>query len=231
MLRLFAQQPWLNTAQYPLPLLLLFAVGCFGWVVAYIEVSRQYQRIQFIEIPWFAVTANIAWEFVWGWIVGSDMGKVLTIGYALWCVQDVYITYNLFKVGRKQLVAQDLGPWFTRIMLFSIASWGVMIYFFISGGYDTGYGAISGYILNVMMSALYVEAIVRSDPANYSTIVAWSKMLGTALLSVFNAIVRPDDHFLMSLCLITFLLDVVYIILLRMRKNGHSFATATGAAA
>ena len=229
MLRLFASQPWLNTDKYSLPLLILFAMGCVGWVIAYVEVSRQCRKTGYIEIPWFAVTANIAWEFVWGWWYGSDMGKVLTIGYALWALQDVYITYKLLKVGQKQLV-NNIGPWFKRIVFFSIAAWAVMIYFFVAEGYDTGYGAISGYILNVMMSALYIELIVRSDPRNFSAIVAWSKMLGTALLSVFNAIIRPTDHFLMALCAVPLALDIAYIVIFYARRRATAAPTAGAAA-
>ena len=230
MLQLFASQPWLNTEQYSLPLLMLFAVGCFGWVIAYVEVSRQYRRTGYVEIPWFAVAANISWEVVWGWWYGSDMGKVLTLGYALWALQDVYITYNLFKVGHKQLVNKNIGPWFKRLVWFSIAAWAVMIYLFVADGYDTGYGAISGYILNVMMSALYIVLIIRSDVANFSAIVAWSKMWGPALLSVFNAIIRPTDHFLMALCAVTLLLDIAYLVIFYARRRAAA-ARPSGAAA
>ena len=37
-------------------------------------------------------------------------------------------------------------------------------------------------------------------------------MLGTGILSVFNAILIPQNGFLMTLCVVTFILDVVYIV-------------------
>ena len=41
-------------------------------------------------------------------------------------------------------------------------------------GYDTGYGAVSGYVLNMMMSALYVVLILRHHHvAEFSLVVAW----------------------------------------------------------
>ena len=50
---------------------------------------------------------------------------------------------------------------------------------FVGEGYDTGYGAISGYILNTMMSALYVVIILRHGHLyDFSLVVAWSKMTG-----------------------------------------------------
>jgi hypothetical protein len=210
--------PWLNTTDYTPFQLTLFAAGCLGWVIAYIDVSRMLRRRQFVEIPAGAVVANIAWEFVWGFVYGSDMGRLFTWGYALWALQDVYITVALFRYGHKQVSAPALKRAFKPAAAFGIVAWTAAIYFFVGDGYDTGYGAISGYILNVMMSALYIGLVLRHDPRGFSALVAWSKMIGTALLSVFNAMVRPEDSFLMSLCAVTFLLDVAYIVAFHKRR-------------
>jgi len=221
-------QPWINHAYTNLQLT-LFAVGCFAWVIAYYYVARAIRRRQFVEIPWGAVVANIAWEFVWGFIYGSDMGFLFTLGYALWCIQDVFIVYSLFKYGRKQLVNDGFAKYFSQAAAFWIVAWAVMIYFFVAGHYDTGYGANSGYILNVMMSALYIELILRHDPQDFSAVVAWSKGVGTALLSVFNFMVKPDMPFLLTLCVVTLLLDITYVVLFYVRRRAAGVAGAAGA--
>jgi hypothetical protein len=222
--------PWLNTTDYTPFQLALFAAGCLGWVIAYIGVSLMLKRRKFVEIPAGAVVANIAWEFVWGFVYGSDMGRLFTWGYALWAVQDVYITAALFRYGHKQVSSPALKRAFRPAAAFGIVAWAVAIYYFVADGYDpslrvisgdgvtSGYGAISGYILNVMMSALYIGLVLRHDPRDFSALVAWSKMIGTALLSVFNAMVRPHDSFLMALCAVTFLLDVAYIVAFYKRR-------------
>lgn len=217
---LFATQPWLDRARYTDLELLLFAVGCVGWVVAYIGVALTLRRRQYVEIPAGAVAANIAWEFVWGFLFGSNMGKLFTLGYALWCVQDVYITYSTFRFGPRQTDNPHLRRWFAPLFAFAIVAWGVCIYWFVRDGFDTGYGAITGYILNVMMSALYITLLLKSDARDFTPLVGWSKMLGTLLLSVFNVMVRGNDGFLMSLCAITFALDVAYLALLHARRAG-----------
>jgi hypothetical protein len=113
-----------------------------------------------------------------------------------------------------------LAQWFRPGVAFSILAWGVGIFFFVREGFDTGYGAYSGYILNVMMSALYILLIVKSDIADFSAVVAWSKMLGTAVLSVFNVMVRPDSLFLMTLLAVTLILDLFYIFVYHQRRAG-----------
>lgn len=221
---------WINTVDYTTLELILFALGCIGWVVAYVGVALMLRKRKFVEIPAGAVAANIAWEFVWGFLHGSDMGRLFTLGYALWCIQDVYITYAVFKYGHKQIDNPRLAAVFKPAFAFGIVAWGVLIYFYVYGGYDTGYGAMSGYILNVMMSALYINLILKHDPNDFSELVAWSKMLGTALLSVFNMMVRGDDGFLMTLCAFTFLFDVAYIVLFYQRRRAVATRPAPVAA-
>jgi hypothetical protein len=215
---------WLNTTDYTPAQLLLFAVGCLGWVVSYAAVLLRVRRIRFVEIPAGAVVANVAWEFVWGFVYTTSMGMLFAWGYRIWFFLDIFIVYMLFKYGAKQIVDSPvLANVFRPAAAFGIVSWGVALYFFIGGGYDTSYGAISGYILNVMMSALYCVLIVKQadNVRLFSGVVAWSKMLGTLLLSIFNFWVRPQDHLLMTLYTVTFMLDVLYIELYR-RLNARS---------
>jgi hypothetical protein len=223
-------QPWINHAYSTLQLT-LFALGCLGWVIAYIYVALEIHRRQWVEIPWGAVVANIAWEFVWGFIYGSDMGFLFTLGYALWCLQDMYIVYSLYKYGTKQLVNEGKKGHFRKGVTFAIIAWAVMIFFFVADHHDTGYGANSGYILNVMMSAMYIELVLRHDIRDFSAVVAWSKGIGTALLSVFNFMVKPDMPFLLALCVVTLLLDITYVAVFYARRRAAGVAPPAPAAA
>jgi hypothetical protein len=204
---------WLNTAKYSEPMLLLFGVGCLFWVVAYVGVLQKIRTRGYVEIPAAAVVANIAWEFVWGFVFHTDMGMLFQRGYQIWFVLDVFITWNLFRYGPRQVSNPTLRRWFAPATVFGLAAWTAMLYFFVKQGMDSPYGGISGYILNVMMSALYIVLLVQqNDLRDFSYLVAWSKMLGTGILSVFNAILVPQNGFLMTLCAVTFILDMVYIV-------------------
>ena len=148
-------------SQYPVPLLVLFGVGCFGWVVAYVAIVKNALSNRFLEIPAGAVVANIAWEFVWGFLYPNELGRFFSWGYRAWFFFDLAIVYLLFRWGDQPDGLRELEAIFTPACVFGIAAWAVGIYFFVGEGYDTGYGAISGYILNTMMSALYVVIILR----------------------------------------------------------------------
>lgn len=223
-----ATTEWFNTSQYPVPLLILFGVGCLGWVVAYVAIVKNALRNQFLEIPAGAVVANIAWEFVWGFLYPNELGRFFSWGYRIWFFFDLGIVYMLFRFGERQVELAELKAVFRPACVFGIVAWAVAIYFFVGEGYDTGYGAISGYILNTMMSALYVVIILRHGQLyDFSLVVAWSKMLGTALLTVFNFIVQPHNPYLLLLCLLTLALDLLYIGLFYAIRSGRAAGLAS----
>lgn len=214
---------WFNTLDYPVPLLVLFGIGCFGWVVAYVAIARNAWRNRFLEIPAGAVVANIAWEFVWGFLYPNVLGRFFSWGYRIWFFFDLAIVWCLFKWGDKQVDTPELKALFRPACAFGIVAWAVGTYFFVGEGYDTGYGAISGYILNTMMSALYVVIILRHGHLyDFSLVVAWSKMLGTALLTAFNFVVQAHNPYLLALCVVTLALDLVYIGLFYAIRSGRA---------
>jgi hypothetical protein len=220
-----APDAWFNTADYSVPLLVLFGVGCVGWVVAYVAIVRNALRNEFLEIPAGAVVANIAWEFVWGFVYPNELGRAFSWGYRVWFFFDLAIVWLLFRYGHKQVELPELRAIFRPACVFGVAAWAVAIYFFVGECYDTGYGAISGYILNTMMSALYVVIILRHGHLyDFSLLVAWSKMLGTALLTVFNFVVQGGNLYLLLLCVLTLALDLLYIGLFYAIRSGRAAA-------
>jgi hypothetical protein len=209
--------PWFNTTDYSVAQLVLFGLGCFGWVIAYAGVLRLLIRERFIEIPAAAVTANVAWEFVWGFFYPNALGIFFTWGYRAWFFLDLFITYNLFRVGAKQVETPALRRHFVPLCAAAVVAWAFAIYFFVGAGYDTGVGAVSGYVLNVMMSFLYITLLLRHPARYFSQLVAWSKMAGTGVLTVWNMMLPQLNAFVITLGIITFVLDVAYIALLRIR--------------
>jgi hypothetical protein len=211
-------QPWFNTTDYSVAQLLVFALGCLGWVVAYAAVLRLIVRERFVEIPAAAVTANVAWEFVWGFFYANELGLFFTWGYRIWFFLDLFIVYSLIRYGAKQVSTPALRRWFVPAALAAIPAWAVAIYFLVAEGYDTGVGAVSGYLLNVMMSFLYITLLLQHAPRYFSPVVAWSKMAGTAILTGWNMALPDPNGFVLTLGATTFALDVLYIAILRTRR-------------
>src|SRR4029078_6586012 len=130
-------------------------------------------RKKFVEIPAPSVVTNISWEFVWSFFFRPDMGLWLFCGYRVWLILDIFITYSLFRYGDKQVNSPLLKKYFRPAVAFGIPVWILGIYFFVAQGFDTPTGLISGYVLNVIIAALYILLVLRHpNMGDFSDVVA-----------------------------------------------------------
>lgn len=204
-----------NLTNYTVTEHILFATGCLLWVFTYIIVIRNIIKQQFVEIPIFAICANFAWEFLWSFVFKTDMGELYVWGYRIWFFLDCFIVYGMFRYGVKQVIP-EFEKNYSLIILFCLASWFALLYYYIKL-YDapfTHMGANSGYVLNIMMSFLFITFFLRfNQPHGFSYLSAWFKGVGTLLISAF-CFFHFTDGFLLSMCVITGILDITYIYML-----------------
>ena len=200
-----------NTVDYTVPQLVLFGIAAAYWVWVYIAVIRDIFKNKFVGIPALAVCSNISWEFLWSFFFFTNMGIFFQWGYRIWFVLDVFIFYSLVRYGRSQFSDPRLKKYFGWILAFTTISWTTAIYAFTTQ-YADPIGAISAYMVNAHMSALYILLILKfPKEKTLSVSTAWHKMLGTALTSVFCFWAFPEARFMLTMTVVTFLLDVVYI--------------------
>ncbi len=214
------KEPIINLTDYTVLQHVLFASGCLLWVVTYIIVIKTIRKSRFIEIPLVAVTANFAWEFLWSFVFTTDMGLLYVWGYRIWFFLDCFIVYGLFRYGFKQIEIPQLVSKSKLIIAAGIASWLLILYYYINN-YDAPIshnGAYSGYILNVMMSAMYIPLLLRLGASQpFSRWAAWCKGVGTFFISIF-CFLKYTDGFLLSMCAVTTFLDATYIYLIMKNK-------------
>lgn len=215
--------PIINLTNYTITQHIFFALGCLLWVFTYLIVIKGLKKGAFIDIPLVAVTANVAWEFLWSFVFITDMGSLYVWGYRSWFFLDCFIVFGLFQNGYKQIGIAALRKISKAIIAFGIACWVLMLYYYIKN-YDfpvSHNGVYSGYIINVMMSALYIPMLLRlGDSQQFSKWAGWLKGVGTLLISVF-CFLRYTDGFLLSMCVVTALLDAGYIYLVMRNKTKH----------
>lgn len=211
--------------------LIFFALGGAFWVVAYVAVLRGIRKHGVVEIPAAAVACNMAWETTWGVIYKTDLGQLFVWGYRTWFVLDLFIFGYLLKTGAQHLKDGTMRSWFRPGIVVSFLCWLVL---FVTMKMDpmegrpleTSTGIVSGFIATVFMSALFLLVeLERIDGSQYSGLVAWSKLLGNGFASVFCALRYPEHHLLLSLCAITFALDLLYMPLFRHRLTTDSLKT------
>jgi hypothetical protein len=219
---------WLNLDKYTGIELLLFGLGGFGWIIVYAHVLYNVRRHHFIEIPAVAVVSNVAWEFVWGIVFKTDLGELFVWGYRAWFFLDVFITYNLFKYGANQFSEPALRKHFRPAAAAGIVAFGLFNYLFVRQGYELPTGLVSGYGVTLMMSLLWIPFLIRQKSAQYFTfLVGWAKMLGTGIASIFCFLALRENVFLLYLCVLTFLADALYLVVLHSRKASEAGAQAS----
>jgi hypothetical protein len=211
--------PLVNTKDYSTAQLILFGIAAAYWVWVYIAVIIGIRKYKFVGIPALAVCANIAWEFLWSVKYYTNMGALFEWGYRAWFILDIYIFYCLFRYGRVQFTDKRLQKHFALITVFCFVCWVAAIYAITAQYYDP-IGARSAYLVNTNMSAIYILLILNFPlEKSLSLPNAWHKMLGTALTSVFCFWAFPKEYFLLTLAVITFILDMVYIYLVNRVKR------------
>jgi hypothetical protein len=213
---------WLNMTKYTPAQLTVFLVGCGLWAVVYFIYIRNHRRYGFIEMPVIAAASNIAWEGLWGFKFQTDMGPLLQWGYQLWFILDIYIFVMVVRYGVDQVHLPEFQKHYRAWIIGIMLAFGVFYYYFQVEGYDTPTGLTSGLIANLFISALYPFMLLRkADLVGVSTAVAWLKMVGTGLITLFAFMFfAPGEAWLIkSMGLAVLFLDLYYIWLLAARRR------------
>jgi hypothetical protein len=222
-------QSLLNLRDYTPLELITFGVGCFLWIVVYYHTLRNIFRQQFVEIPLVTICGNIVWEFLWSWVFVTDMGDLFMWGYRIWFFMDCLIVYGAFRYGHKQISITLLNRITPTLMALGIVAWTPVLYFYIKI-YDapiSHMGAYSGYILNVMISATYLPMALRlNNWSLFSYPASWCRMVGNLLINVF-CFLHFTDGFLLSLCVLTTVFDVLFIYLFLESRRRSADSTKT----
>ena len=199
----------------------MYYLGAICWFLSYVVVLRRAFKLKFIEFPIMAVSANVIWEFIWGFLFELDFGGnyLLTLwrmGFGL----DVLIFYTVLKYGKIQVSTPQITKYYVPIMLFASLCSGVLIYTYKVSGYDLPMGINSGMILNVMMSALAILLIWQLQDKEFSFWAGFLRFLGTdVFFFIYIVSVYPTLSFPVAMCVICFILDFYYLYLTIRRKK------------
>jgi len=213
-------QPLINFADYPLSGLIFNGVGCLFWVVAYGVLVWEIRKKKFVEMPAYVAGANIGWEFVWSFIYHPDTGLLYALSYIAAFFLDCYIFWATLKYGTKQPMNDNTKKYFVMFCLVNFGFWILFTYFYAGEGYDTSIGSNSGYIINVILSLQCLFLLFQTtNTSKFSLLLAWSRMLGTGLITVSMFIFYPENHFVQLLGVACLALDCTFIYVLKKRHG------------
>jgi hypothetical protein len=208
--------------------LLLILIGEGLWLIAYILIIRKGFQARSYGVPLTAIALNYTWELLYAFKWPSSCWALKWMRYG-WLLFDSIIVLQLFLYGRKEQEIPDLRKNFVVcvIAIFLLAGVG---HWTFHKTFDDSTGAQAAYIINFVMSILFVlTASTRLGAHGLSYGAAWLKMIGTAVLALVSALsftYRPvqNEAFMFYLFVSIFFLDILYIYVLR-NKLHHPLET------
>ncbi len=212
-----SSHPWFDTGNYAPYQIALFLIGALLWVATYIDTIRDVTRKQTINIPLIAICLNFGYEVTTSFTFVPNMGKALVMAYWAWMLLDIFIVISMFRYGYKQIRVDYFVKHLTPFLILGIAA-GFFTQFFFIPQYDLPMAPLAGYIINLIMSVCFVYLVFIPGYEGNSLVTAWTKFLGTGLISIMFLTKYPENHFLTSLYIFTAIFDLIYIYLLYVRK-------------
>lgn len=201
-----------------------YFTGFFLWGVLYVILVRNILKYKFVEMPFVVAAGNIAWELLYSFVFEMDMGYLLTWLYRVGTLVDVFIFIMVIRYGHKQISKlTSVHKYFRPMVVLIFIAWGILFYFYRSQGLDNSLGTVSAIQLNMVISALYI-VLILSRPTLYgmSYAIAWLKMMGTGLVTVFVFLHFPENHFIQTMGILVFIVDNIYIYMFARRRKLES---------
>lgn len=211
--------PWFDTTNYTPLQIGLFTTGALLWILAYIVVIRYAIKNKTVLIPAVAVVCNYGNEVGGAIFWVPDMGKALVLAYWGWFVLDTFIVCKLFQYGYKQFTT----PFFKenlKWLVFAGLCGSIPLSCLFMVQYDLPMGVIDAYIVNIVMSVAFLSLLFVPNFQEHSLLLAWSKFLGTGIISVMFSTKYPENNFLWFIYFVVAAFDIIFIILMyRKLKN------------
>lgn len=215
----------LNLTDYTLPELTLFGFSGLLWLLIDVIILRDARRHRFVAMPAFAICANLAYEFLWGFVFRMDMGSALADGSKLYFLLTLCMGAFILRDGHKQFRASLMQRHLVPLLLLVTLVWGLVLYF-LSPIIDDPAGVSSAALLHLQMSALFVLVPLRLFEQNskqglemLSPVIGWAKLLATVCMTLACMMHMPERRWVHAVCVLMLAFDVAYLLLYQVLKT------------
>jgi hypothetical protein len=190
----------------------LLAFGlAFFWTITYILIIYKGFRDRTCGMPLVPLCANITWEFLFAFIMPyQPFQQAVTL---VWFLLDCIILFQWFHYSKKGGSTRAAAP-----VVLSLLAIAVLLHYGMAVEFHDPQGKYSAFGINLMMSLLFIKMAMRQDLLGQSIYIAYFKMIGTLCASILGYSLFPHSLLLNILYVLTFILDVVYILLVHNKS-------------
>ncbi len=203
---------------------ILVGISGLAWTIVYIELIRQGNRDKACGMPLFALTLNLAWEWIYGidgLLISKSFMPVQSIANIIWAVFDIFVMMTWVKYG-KQYLPERVKKFFVPFTILATA-FGFAIQFAFYFNCETVVIAsiYSAFLQNVVMSVLFIVMLFRREDTKAQTLrIAFCKWLGTLTPTIYGQINGTTvAGFILITGILCSFFDIIYICLLWKRKK------------
>jgi hypothetical protein len=165
-------------------------------------------------MPFYALAWNIIWEFHFSFV--DPMPVPFNVGNVIWFLLDLVMLFQYFLYDRSHNrvlftlnVVGSFSATYT-LLIASIYEW---------NDFDALY-----YVLvdNIVMSLLFVNELLKGEWRGHTSLVGWTKLIGTQCACYIICSSRPLSIMLPLFSVFIAFLDILYIYLLpHPKSNGR----------
>lgn len=206
--------------------LFLLLLSGLCWTIVYIDSIRVGFRDKSYAMPFWALSLNIAWEFLhFAYGLKNAGTSPQTIVNGIWAGFDIVLLVTYFKFGKSFFPMFLHAKWFIPYSIAVLAACFVIQFFFIDE-FGVAYGATySAFLQNLLMSVLFINMFVlRKGSSGQSLTIAICKWIGTLAPVITFGILGHDSlkgpsNLVLAVGAFIFIADLVYILMLVKDKN------------
>jgi len=193
------------------------------WSAVYVLIIRQALRDGFVGLPLACVWANTAWELTYS-LITPDPSLQRYVN-AAWLVLDAIILIQAWRCRRTY--RPFIQRHFITLTIAAIIAATLVIQVF-GHALDDVRGTYSSYVLNTMMSFLFIQMALHYGRRGQSPAIAFLKMLGTLAPTYLCYITFEDAHVLHTMGVAIFVMDIIYLVLLLSRTGTAAYPPIDG---
>jgi hypothetical protein len=185
--------------------ILQFGTALF-WTITYILIIYKGFRDRTCGMPIAALCANITWEFLFSFVMPfHPLQQIVSL---LWFLLDCFILFQFLYYSKSLYPTWPIKPIVLSLLVIAL-----LLHYGIANEFHDHEGKYSAFGINLMMSILFLKMPLKQDLHGQSIYIAYSKMVGTLCASIWCYSLYPHSFLLNIMYILTFILDVVYIIL------------------
>jgi hypothetical protein len=202
-----------NNPDFTKTQIIFYFLGAFGWWASYLLVIRKIIKDKWVEFPAFVIAANVAWEFLWGFVFELHFGGIfLQYVWRGGFLLDAFMLYAIYRYGKSQYKTAFIRKNYVFLVTATFIAFLALIYFYVERGYDIAMGFNSGMLLNMIHSIGCVLLFWDHPKRKFSAWIGITRFLGTnVFLFAYLLLYREPQYFTITMLVITFTIDIFYI--------------------